>query len=180
MSQAAGLVLRPLQPEDEEAAVAASALLRVEGFEFLLDRDRADSFPEYLSMLERLRSGAPNQSDRVPGTLLAAVTDGQLAGRLSVRHELNHFLSCFGGHIGFAVLPTYRGRGYATAMLRAGLSLLAGCGVAAALLTCEESNLASRAVIERCGGLLEDRRRRPDGGLTRRYLLSTARTPLMR
>ncbi|WP_408582003.1 GNAT family N-acetyltransferase [Enterococcus avium] len=40
---------------------------------------------------------------------------------MDIRHELNEFLREFGGHIGFGVRPTERGKGYATEILRLGL-----------------------------------------------------------
>jgi predicted acetyltransferase len=40
------------------------------------------------------------------------------------------------------------------------------------LVTCDEDNLASIAVIERCGGVLEDVRPDPDGAPKRRYWIA--------
>ena len=42
----------------------------------------------------------------------------RVAGRLSVRHALNDFLLRKGGHIGYGVLPAFRGRGIAKRMLQ--------------------------------------------------------------
>jgi len=36
-------------------------------------------------------------------------------------------------------------------------------------VTCDDNNAASRRVIERCGGVLEDVRLTESGGTTRRY-----------
>ncbi len=77
--------------------------------------------------------------------------------------------SAVGGHIGYAVRPGHRGRGYATAVLRQALVVARAEGVEQVLVTCEESNAASAAVITRCGGVLEDVHVDADGRRTRRY-----------
>jgi predicted acetyltransferase len=111
-------------------------------------------------------------SDLVPGTFLVADVDGKLVGRVSVRHRLNGFLANFGGHIGYAVRPRYRGRGYAGEILCQSLIVARAEGVERALLTCDDENVASIVVIERHGGVLEDVRIDPDGVPRRRYWIS--------
>jgi predicted acetyltransferase len=86
--------------------------------------------------------------------------DGQeYIGRMSIRHELNDWLREVGGHIGYDVRRSRRGEGHATAMLREALAVAHDLGIEQALLTCDDDNLASRKVIERNGGVLEDLRR---------------------
>lgn len=148
--------VRLLDLDDEVAAEDAHRVMAAEGFTFLLDRDRATSFPDYLALLEDLRLGRNVPADRVRGTFLVAEVAGELVGRVSIRHELNIFLEREGGHVGYGVLPAHRGRGYATAMLRHALGVLAADGLDTALVTCADENLASRATIERCGGSLID------------------------
>lgn len=75
-------------------------------------------------------------------------------GRLSIRHQLADALRKMGGHIGYDVRPSARGRGHATSMLRAGLRVASGMGIDPALVTCDETNVASRKAIEHNGGLL--------------------------
>ena len=87
------------------------------------------------------------------------VEGDEYVGRMSIRHELNDFLLEVGGHIGYDVRRSRRGEGHATAMLRAALPIARGLGIESALLTCDEDNVASRKVIERNGGVLEDIRR---------------------
>ena len=60
-----------------------------------------------------------------------------------------------GGHIGYGVRPAWRRRGYATEILRQSLVILRSYGVEHVLVTCDDANLGSAAVIEACGGVLE-------------------------
>lgn len=80
----------------------------------------------------------------------------RVLGSLHLRHELNDFLREEGGHIGYGVRPSARGRGVATAALKAALEESRNVGLARVLVTCDEDNEPSRRTIERCGGVLED------------------------
>jgi predicted acetyltransferase len=107
------------------------------------------------------------------------VEAGEVVGSLGVRHELNEKLRLVSGHIGYSTHPAHRGRGIATFALRKGLDVLAGLGVAEALVTCSPENLASIRVIEKCGGRRTGDAVFPErSDLTRRrYLLSTKAEP---
>nr|AAN75602.1 putative acetyltransferase [Saccharopolyspora erythraea NRRL 2338] len=86
--------------------------------------------------------------------LLVADVGGEIVGRTSIRHVINDFLASVGGHIGYAVLPQHRRRGYATEILRQSLVVARAHGVKRVLVTCDD-NIASIAVIEACGGQLD-------------------------
>ena len=98
-----------------------------------------------------------------------AVVDELIVGRVSVRFALNEFLSVFGGHIGYAVLPEHRRRGLATEILSQALVIARSEGVDRVLVTCDEDNVGSARTIERNGGVLENRMIDPEGSVTRRY-----------
>jgi predicted acetyltransferase len=124
---------------------------------------------EWTALMKRHRQGIDLPEYRVRGAFLAADVDGQLVGRASIRFELNDFLAARGGHIGYGVLPAFRQRGYATAILNQSIEIARNEGVGAILVTCDDSNVASAKVIERCGGVLENTTFDDDGVGFRRY-----------
>ncbi len=165
------LELRPLSLHDETEALSAHDELAP--FEFLLDRTDGPTWAEYVERLAEIARGERLDPDRVPATFLVGVVDGEVAGRVSVRHELNDWLLAYGGHIGYGVRPAFRRRGVATALLATGLRVLHAQGTGSALLTCDDTNVGSATVIERAGGVLEDVRTDPDGNRKRRYWVPT-------
>ena len=80
----------------------------------------------------------------------------QILGFLAIRHRLNRYLLEFGGHIGYSVRPSARGRGIATAALEQALVEARELGIERVLVTFDEDNAASRRVIEKAGGHVED------------------------
>lgn len=88
--------------------------------------------------------------------LVAFSIDGQAVGFLNIRLCLNDFLLEEGGHIGYSIRPSERGKGYAKESLRQGLQVAKGKNIKRALVTCSTENPASRAVILANGGVFED------------------------
>ena len=70
----------------------------------------------------------------------------------------------------FSVRPAYRRRGFATEILRQSLVIARSVGIDHVLVTCDEENLGSSTVIERCGGVFDSVAKKDDGsGSVRRY-----------
>lgn len=150
------LRLRRLQPGDEPAFVAAHRAMEAEGFVFGLGYEWGMPFDRYLARLDAARAGVDLPADFVPSTLVVADVGGVIVGRASIRHELSsEFLAREGGHIGYCVLAEHRRRGYATEILRQSLVIARSVGVDRALVTCDDDNIGSATVIERCGGVFE-------------------------
>jgi len=149
------LRLRPYQVDDEAPALAAHEALLADDFHFLLSWDATKSWSDFLRVLDDQRRGANLSEDQVRAVQLVADVDGELVGRVSVRFELSGFLATTGGHIGYAVIPTRRNKGYATEILRQALVLTRAEGIDRTLLTCGDNNIASRRAIESCGGIFE-------------------------
>ncbi len=150
------MLLRPLSISDEKQARQAHRELAQDAFDFLLDLKRGEPWPAYLARLENLRLGVDVPKGWVPATFLVAEVDGQVVGRISIRHQLNAYLAEVAGHIGIGVRPDFRCRGYATAILRQSLSVAAATGLARVLVTCDANNVGAINATQDCGGVLEN------------------------
>lgn len=170
----ASLRLRPVRLDDEAVVVAGHrAMTTVDGFPFALGYEQGMSWPGYVERLAAQRCGDDLPEDWVPSTFLVAEVRNEIVGRTSIRHQLNDFLAREGGHIGYGVLAAHRGRGFATEILRQSLVIARAAGVGRVLMICDDGNVASARVIERCGGVLESRVPIGDGGsLVRRYWIA--------
>jgi predicted acetyltransferase len=111
-----------------------------------LDRAAAD-FDGFVD-----RQAAPARRWDVPVTQLWYVDGSTYVGTVMIRRKLTPTLARVGGHIGYHVVPAQRRRGHAGQMLADALVFCAHFGLRRVLLTCEQSNVASRKVIEANGG----------------------------
>ena len=150
------LELRALGLEDEAHAMAAHVELAAHGFSFLPFFEAGEPWAEYVSRSRHMSGGEGLADGIVPWTDLYGFVEGTVAARVSVRHRLTEELAQTGGHIGYGVRRQYRRRGYATALLRAGLVIAHDLGIDRALVMCDDDNVGSAAVAERCGGVLEN------------------------
>lgn len=110
--------------------------------------------------------------ERVPDTELWWVEGETFLGHVSVRHWLNDNLEKWGGHVGYAMRPSARGHGHASAMLAAMLDhIRAELPLTRVMLTVSLDNPASMRVIEKNGGVLCDEVDHPwvEGMRGRRY-----------
>jgi predicted acetyltransferase len=147
------LTLRPPTAADEHVCLAAHA--EFDGFPFLLLWNHQLSWARYLELLDGLRTGAQIPDGLVHSDFLLAEVDGEIVGRVSIRYELNEALAERGGHVGYGVRPASRRRGFATEILRQSVGRTRAAGVNRILVVCDDDNVGSATVIERCGGALE-------------------------
>lgn len=118
-----------------------------------------DGFTRYVEwLLAQAHEDSPRPEGYVASTTLWWVEVDEYLGRIAIRHRLTPHLSEVGGHIGYDVRPSARRGGHATDMLGAALPVARSLGIESALLTCDVDNVASRKVIEKNGGILEDQR----------------------
>ena len=100
---------------------------------------------------------------RLPG-FVRWIWDGEYCGSIGLRwqpgsSDLPPYVL---GHIGFAVVPWKRGRGYAASALAAMLPLARAEGLGHVEITTDPDNIASQRTIEKCGGVFVERFRRPE------------------
>jgi predicted acetyltransferase len=143
-------------PHVHASFVEAVREYRAEGRYSRLDPVQLADADQFRRYLDRLRADARLSvlRHRVPQTNLWLVEGEDYLGRLSIRHRLNRRLRFKGGHIGYDVRPSVRRRGYATLMLRLSLPVAHQLGIDPALITCDDTNVGSRRVIEANGGRL--------------------------
>jgi len=165
----AALRLRPPRVHDEATVRAAHQALLADDFSFALDLDDGVTFAHWVETLDRHHRGEHVRPDRVPASFLLAEVDGEVVGRTSVRFRLNDWLRLEGGHVGYGVLPQHRRRGYATEILRQSLVVARAHGVDRVLVTCDDDNAGSVAVIEANGGALDPELPLAGDPPTRRY-----------
>jgi predicted acetyltransferase len=113
-------------------------------------------YPRYLREVRDAAAGRLLPPGRVRQSLFWLVRGQRILGTIRIRHELTAELAIVGGHIGYDVRPTERGKGYATRMLALALDQARSLGLRRVLLTCSKANAASAAVILRNGGWLEN------------------------
>ncbi|KUO70185.1 MAG: GCN5 family acetyltransferase [Clostridia bacterium BRH_c25] len=114
-----------------------------------------DEFPDYLKENEDYSKGINLPPEYVPRTIYWLYIDSKPVGIGKLRHCLNNFLRKHGGHIGYCIRPTARGKGYGTIILYELLRKAKDKAVDEALIVCDEANIQSRKVIEGNSGVLE-------------------------
>ena len=88
--------------------------------------------------------------------LAVRISDDKIVGIIDLRHHIYHpTLGTWGGHSGYSVRPSERGKGYAKKMLRLNLSNAKELGIKDFLITCSEKNLASERAIIANGGVYD-------------------------
>ena len=130
----------------------------INGDGFLSDFLRGSSYEAWVAQLERASDPATCPVGHAPALTYFGIreNDGRIVGMIDLRLELNDHLRTHGGHIGYAVRPTERGKHYATEMLKATLEIYKERGIDELLLICSKGNAASAKVITNCGGVLKD------------------------
>jgi predicted acetyltransferase len=151
------LVIRKLTLDDEEVFFdACDEFEGEENFAFVPHLEDDMEFAELVELLKDQVVGKNLPEGFVPSTYLFGFVQRKLVGRTMVRHTLNDFLERIGGHIGYGVVSSERGKGYATELLKESLMLARSLGLKRVLLTCDEDNLASKKIIENAGGIFEN------------------------
>ncbi len=113
-----------------------------------------DDYEGWLKKLEADYVREPSE-EKVPARtyFLVRESDGRIVGMINIRLALNKRLSKYGGHIGYSIRPTERGKGYNNVNLYLGLKVLDRHGIEKAFLDADLDNPASWKTMEAMGGV---------------------------
>ena len=115
-----------------------------------------DNFDSFLSELDGYTRGENMQPGFVPHTTFWLIEDErEVVGAANIRHDLTEKLQLEGGHIGYGIRPSCRGKGYGTEILKLALIEAKILGHKRVLVTCDKENIRSAKVIQRNGGKLD-------------------------
>lgn len=140
---------------DEIKAVDAGLPWQYSG---LANLEEATSYEDWVKEKANEKNGIDLRDGYVPCTtlFLKRMSDNKVCGSISIRHELNEFLLEFGGHIGYSVTPSERGKGYGKLQLKMALEIAKDLGIEKCLITADETNTLSNKTIISEGGVLEN------------------------
>lgn len=94
--------------------------------------------------------------EKVADSTYVVFLEDKVVGIVHIRHSLSTVLLERGGHVGYSVHPDFWGRGIATKILTFAIDELNKMGVSRVLITCDTTNHASKKVILKNGGILEN------------------------
>jgi predicted acetyltransferase len=133
--------------------------------------ERYEDFQIWIASLDLLEAGLIPET--VPTSIFLVVnTEDHVVGTISLRHYLTSDLEEFGGHIGYAIKPSERCKGYAKEALQELLRTKAS-SYPKLWIMCEEDNEPSKKVIQDNHGVFMSRIKRFDK-IINRYLISSS------
>ena len=113
-----------------------------------------DDYEGWLKKLDLDYIQVPNE-ERVPARtyFLVRESDSRIVGMTNIRLALNERLSHYGGHIGYSIRPTERGKGYNNINLYLGLKVCRKYGIERIFMDADLENPASWKTMEAFGGV---------------------------
>lgn len=113
-----------------------------------------DNYEGWLIKQEEYARIVPSE-EMVPARtfFLVRESDKRIVGMCNVRLALNESLKKFGGHIGYSIRPTERGKGYNNMNLFLALNVADEHGIDVVLMDADLDNPASWKTMEHFGGV---------------------------
>ncbi len=130
---------------------------------FLNEVGSPQTAAEYVALTRKHEQGRDLPKDWIPYSVFWLIDNNEYIGQLTVRHILTDHLRNVGGHVGYHIRPSKRKLGYGKKLLELALPKIRELGIYKVLITCDESNIASRKIIEHSGGVLEKSNPQDDG-----------------
>ncbi|MBI4232210.1 GNAT family N-acetyltransferase, partial [Candidatus Peregrinibacteria bacterium] len=110
---------------------------------------------EYIEISDHHAKGQNLPENWVSYSTFWLIDNDEFIGEAHIRHSLTPHLREIGGHIGYTIRPDKRRLGYGKKILTFCLEECKKLGINPALITCDETNLASKKIIESNGGIFE-------------------------
>lgn len=137
-------------------------------YQMIDSKDRKDLYglnvkelkKDFLSYVTKILSQAEGKNlpeGYLPQIQYWLIDQGVFIGRAVIRPSLNETLLKEGGHIGYDIRPSKRKMGYGKKILELTLLKAKELGLDKLLITCDETNIGSKIIIERNGGIFENR-----------------------
>ncbi len=122
--------------------------------------EETDSAEDWIKICQLRKSGltCKQAGADVPSHTYFAIrkSDNRLVGVIDLRHHIDHpILGIWGGHCGYSVRPSERGKGYGKEMLRLNIKNAKSMEIKRLLVTCYPDNKASEKVILANGGVYD-------------------------
>lgn len=109
-------------------------------------------FDEFCKLIYSLRNEKTCPNGFVPAVSYLIFDGNDIVGAINLRYKSNDFILNVAGHIGYAILPSMRNKGYATEALRECLIKACQMGLETVVITTDLDNVASQRVIAKNGG----------------------------
>lgn len=136
---------------------------------WVIKKDPSD-FSAMLDFLRNQEKGIGIPEGWVPDSTFWLVNErNRVMGAVNIRHQLSPFLLHAGGHIGYGIRPSERGKGYAIKMLNLALVEARKLGIQEVLVVCDAENVGSERTILRNGGIRDEDFVEEDGQVIKRF-----------